>query len=112
MTVDFGFCALGAWRGVVTEDINHNGELNDESDRPIADVNITLYADSNGDGVLDQTEIDAGAVASTLTNQNGEYAFTNLIPGAYIAVESQPAGYSDVTEGTEGGNDSDDTRYR
>jgi len=88
----------GSWSGNVSKDTNNddNGEVNLEN------VTITLYTDPNGDG----DPSDGVIVASTLTDVNGNYSFTNLNAGDYVAVETQPAGLLDVVE-NEGGVDND-----
>ena len=68
----------------------------------LQDVNITLYTDPNGDG----DPADGVEVASVLTDTDGNYTFTGLTPGDYVAVETQPAGLDDVKE-DEGGADDD-----
>jgi len=45
-------------------------------------------------------------VKITTTDTNGNYEFTELVPGFYIAVEVQPSGYRSVSE-NEGGHDND-----
>ena len=52
----------------------------------IADVTIQLF---NADGDL---------VAETLTDENGDYEFTDLGPGTYSIVEQQPDGFVDAEE--------------
>jgi protocatechuate 3,4-dioxygenase beta subunit len=52
-------------------------------DIPIPNVRVDLL---NGDGQL---------VATTYTNDDGEYSFTDLRPGTYRVLEHQPAGYFD-----------------
>jgi len=98
MTVDFGFLSLGSWSGNVSKDIDND----DAGEEMLQDVNITLYTDPNGDG----NPSDGVVVGSTLTDVNGDYNFSHLIPGDYVAVETQPPGLIDVTE-NEGGVDND-----
>ena len=74
--------------GMVEERLE-NGTIN-----PIPNVGLTL---------LDN---DGNTVATALTNNNGEYTFSNLVPGDYTVVESQPDGYYDIRE-NEGGADND-----
>jgi len=88
----------GSWSGNVTEDIDND----DIGDNPIPGVTISLYSDPNCDGDMS----DGALVGTTTTNANGDYSFDNLTPGCYIAVETQPSGYFDVTE-KEGGDDND-----
>ncbi len=63
----YDFASLG---GVVYEDFNANG-IRESEDEAIANVTINL---------LQSDEI----VASTITDDEGKYQFTNVIPGDYI----------------------------
>ncbi|MCC7475260.1 MAG: carboxypeptidase regulatory-like domain-containing protein, partial [Pirellulales bacterium] len=54
-----------------------------QAGQPIPDVQIDLL---NGNGVV---------IATTTTNANGEYQFTNLRPGIYSVREHQPVQYFD-----------------
>ena len=98
MTVDFGFLVVGSWSGNVSKDTN-NDDIGEEN---LADVEIKLYTDPNGDG----DPSDGTLVGTTTTDANGNYSFTGLTPGDYIAVETQPTDLLDVTE-NEGGADDD-----
>ncbi len=75
-----------------------------------------VFADGNGNGVLDPDENLAGVTvtltgvddlgnpvtATTTTATDGSYHFDGLRPGTYIVTETQPAGYGDI--GTQVGN--------
>ena len=108
----------GNWSGNVSEDVDNNGS----GDVPIAGVEISLFRDINGDGVItSDAEIpfdssiapnsptvvnEFNSVVTTTTDANGDYEFLNLVAGEYIAVETQPAGFGNVSE-DEGGLDND-----
>jgi len=92
----------GNWYGNVSEDVDSDNI----GDIPIEGVEIALYIDENGDGELSDSERDSGLVATTKTDENGDYRFEDLSAGNYIAVETQPDGYIDVSE-NEGGEDDD-----
>jgi len=93
----------GSWSGNVLEDTNNDGL----GDQPIENVLITLFRDINGDGVLTQDEIDAQPDAETTeTDVSGNYLFEDVVIGDYIAVETQPIGFNNVSE-NEGGDDND-----
>ncbi|KTB48963.1 hypothetical protein DEALK_18100 [Dehalogenimonas alkenigignens] len=47
---------------------------------------IRIYEDTNGNGLLDQAEYDAGPLFTDVTDVNGAYSFT-VNPGKYIVVE-------------------------
>ena len=70
----------GAIRGVKFNDLNDNGQR--EPDEPgLPDWEITL---SDNDGIV---------LATTMTNQNGEYQFENLEPGTYQVSEEDKQGW-------------------
>jgi serine-aspartate repeat-containing protein C/D/E len=76
-----------------------------------------VHVDEDGDCIYDPNEqtlagvriqlLDANGieVASTTTNDQGKYSFTNLKPGQYTVIESQPEGWfeGDATVGSAGG---------
>ncbi|WP_341405633.1 SdrD B-like domain-containing protein [Luteolibacter soli] len=82
----------GTISGTVWADTNND----DTGDVGIAGVSLTLYTDPNGDG----NPADGVAYGSPfVTLAGGAYSFTNLPPGAYVVVETQPVGYLTVTDG-------------
>ena len=76
-----------------------DGKL-DPEDKRLLGVKLTL-ADGGGTPILD----DQGRPIVVFTNAEGYYEFTNLGPGIYTVIETQPAGYVDGidTAGTNGG---------
>ena len=73
---------------------DRDGDCDYDEDEPLlAGVTVQLY---NANGEL---------VATTETDENGEYLFENLEPGSYTVVELQPEGFFDGGEraGSEGG---------
>lgn len=72
----------------------------------IASIAGTVYHDRNDNGVINSGEegiagveirlLQGGSiVATTTTDANGHYSFTNLVPGTYTVVEVQPSGWND-----------------
>lgn len=82
---------LGTISGRVFLDVNGDN-VQDAIDQPIAGVTLSLF------NALDQL------VAVTTTDSNGDYVFTNVIPGTYRVVQTQPAPFVDLdeTSGTAG----------
>ena len=75
--------------GNVSEDTNADGA----GDIPIQGVVLELFADTNGDG-----QPDGSAVQMTTTDSSGNYSFTDLMPGDYVVVQTQPGGLSSVSD--------------
>lgn len=71
--------------GMKFGDINGNG-IKDEGETGLSGWRI--YIDANDNGVLDNEEV------STLTDNNGNYTFTDLEPDMYIIREVSQAGFS------------------
>ena len=78
LTADFGYKPTGTATigDKVFEDIGNDGVFNAGTDAGIASVTVWLYEDTNGNGVID-AGVDA-LVATTTSNGNGNYSFTNL----------------------------------
>jgi protocatechuate 3,4-dioxygenase beta subunit len=94
---DFGELLPASIAGSVHDSPTGNCELDgEENEKPIAGVMIQLL-DQNGH-----------VVQTTKTDADGNYQFTNLLPGVYAVHELQPAGYlqGDQHVGSGGGNDS------
>lgn len=95
--VDYDFCEIlpGSLSGVVFTDLNFDC-IQDPDEAPISNVLIEL---------LDEA---GQVIASTRTDSQGQYSFTNLRPGTYSVREIQPSGYfhgGQMAPAT-GGNDS------
>lgn len=80
--VDYDFCEQlpGSISGTVFADLDFDC-VQDENEKSLEGVLIEL---------LDAT---GNVIASTRTNANGDYQFTNLKPGSYSVRETQPLGY-------------------
>ena len=74
--------------GQVREDEDRDGDLAD-TDNPLNGVTVMLYSDPNGDGNPD----DGQPVATTTTDENGNYHFDDVIPSNYVIVETDPENY-------------------
>ena len=67
----------------------------------------TVYFDRNNDGIQNQgeegiegtrlvlTDANGNVVATTFTDADGQYCFSDLVPGIYCVKEIQPVGYID-----------------
>ncbi len=85
----------------VWNDINNNGQK-EIGEAGINGATVKLYIDANNDNIA-----DGAAVATTTTDVNGVYNFTNLVPNNYIVGVTIPAGFSPVI--TNGGDPDNDT---
>ncbi len=79
--------------------LDGDADLNDDESSANG-VSINLYSDVDGNG---QPDSDT-PIATTMTDENGNYSFKGVEPGNYVVVESNPAGY-DSTADTQGAND-------
>jgi hypothetical protein len=85
-----GEANLAAVGGVVWNDLNRTG-LQDAGDPGISRVTVKLYDANNN------------LVATTTTDNNGHYLFTNLAAGQYYVQFTLPAGYA-FTQAYQGNN--------
>ncbi|KAI2514173.1 protein of unknown function DUF11 [Fragilaria crotonensis] len=77
--VDTGNNFVDSDKGSIT------GVITDEVGEPLKNVTLTL------------TKPD-GSTVTTVTDSNGEYTFVGLPPGTYTLTETNPPGYSDVSD--------------
>ena len=87
-TLVFGNSFLGSIHGYKFEDLNGNGL--DDADPRLPGVEITL---TGTDGLGNAVN------ATATTDANGEYAFSDLLPGEYTVTETPPAGSVPTTAG-------------
>lgn len=78
-------------------------------DQQVGTISGKVFDDHDGDGVIDANENGIAAVTVTLLNAqgnviattttagNGNYLFTNVAPGNYTVVETDPVGYASTT---------------
>ena len=79
--------AQGSIQGQVRHDLDKDGDLNDLDDELVG-VEIQLFSDFDRDG-----REDGEAIATTQTNEQGDYIFTNLGQGRYIVVAEDLDGF-------------------
>ncbi|MEM6777379.1 MAG: SdrD B-like domain-containing protein [Planctomycetota bacterium] len=83
----FGNTAPGSIHGFKFQDINGNGIL-DGADSPLAGIEFSLEGVPNS----------GGAVAlQTFTDADGDFDFTDLLPGSYTVTETGPDGFEPTT---------------
>lgn len=87
LTMDFGLKGPLALGNFVWVDLNNNG-IYDSGEPTYAGATVKLYADANGDNTP-----DGAALATTTTDANGLYSFSNLAPGNYIVGVTIPTNY-------------------
>jgi uncharacterized repeat protein (TIGR01451 family) len=90
LSVDAGLARPATVTGTVTQDITNDGT----GDLPLHGVTLRLFADANTDGAPDGLT----PVATTTSASDGTYTFSNLLPGNYVVVETNPASYIDVAD--------------
>lgn len=83
--LDFAEIAPGGLQGFVWADTNNDGNV-DFNEAGIVNVTIQLNGVTYSGAKVSQT---------TVTDNNGEYIFTNLQPGTYTLTEATPSGYTD-----------------
>ncbi|OCQ90549.1 hypothetical protein BCD64_28195 [Nostoc sp. MBR 210] len=95
-TLDAGLVALASLGNFVFEDTNANG-IQDAGEAGIGNATVNLL-DANGN-----------VIATTTTDGNGLYSFTNLQPGDYRVQFVQPNGFNGISPQNVGGNDAIDS---
>ena len=101
--VDAGIVELlGSISGRYFIDANNNDV--DDSETGLAGVGVTLLADLDNDGQIDDV------YATALTTATGTYSFTDLPKGSYVVrFDADPAGRTFVAKDDPGGNGTDAT---
>ncbi|NCC51599.1 MAG: hypothetical protein EOM20_10320, partial [Spartobacteria bacterium] len=90
LTGDFGYVTDGALLlgDEVFFDCNQN-QIFDPWENGISGIQVTLYRDVNGDGIVDAGD---AVVGHKVTDSIGYYLFSNLTAGAYIVDLADPQG--------------------
>ncbi|MGB1249580.1 MAG: SdrD B-like domain-containing protein [Candidatus Promineifilaceae bacterium] len=103
---DFGYSESipqGSIGDTIWNDVDNSGTSTPDGGEPgIPNVTVNLFADEDGDGVADDINgdgiVDASdAIATTTTDENGNYLFSGLPLGSYLVEvvdETLPAGFS------------------
>ena len=74
-SVDLGLIGEGGIGGTLVWDVNRSGGVPDEGDKLLSGVTVTLsYTTAGG---VEKTQ-------STVTDSNGAYSFSGLVPGDYV----------------------------
>jgi uncharacterized repeat protein (TIGR01451 family) len=85
--IDFGFDnpLLNTISDAIWSDVNGDG-IRDAGEPGIAGVEVLLYADGDNNGVPDDLNGDGqpDAVATLVSDDNGEFSFTGLSDGTYL----------------------------
>jgi protocatechuate 3,4-dioxygenase beta subunit len=83
--------------GTVYEDVNGNSQFG-VGDMPLGGVTVQLYADMNNNGSWDAGD---SLLVTQTTDGDGNYAFTNLLHGDYLVVETNLSGYTSALDSGE-----------
>ena len=74
-SIDLGLIGQGGIGGTLVWDVNRSGGVPDEGDKLLSGVTVTLsYTTAGG---VEKTQ-------STVTDSNGAYSFSGLVPGDYV----------------------------
>ncbi|MBK9106237.1 MAG: HYR domain-containing protein [Saprospiraceae bacterium] len=99
LTIDLGFVIEVTVGGNVWFDVNNDG-LQPGGETIVAGVPVNLYLDTNVDGIP-----DGPAIATQLTDSNGDYYFDGLVEGKYIIGINPPSNLSGSSTPTGGEGD-------
>lgn len=101
-TQDFAYAPAGqtSGEGLIGDTIFYDQDADGAFDpgEGLEGVRVNLFWDTNGDGNFDVGE---PLIASTLTNENGQYFFGNLAAGNYVVqvdTNTLPAGVSNTVD--------------
>jgi dolichyl-diphosphooligosaccharide--protein glycosyltransferase len=78
-------------QGTVFNDIDDNGAYNASVDEPLEDINVNLQEILN---IKEDNTFDTGFTSAATTDENGQYNFTDLMPGLYRVLTYNDDGYT------------------
>ena len=102
--VDAGLTQIASLGDKVWLDLDADGIQDANETTGVNGVTVKLYADANTDG-----SPDGASIAMTTTSGNGDYSFTNLVPGNYIVEFTKPSGYTFSPQNNTVGDDPTDS---
>ena len=107
MTVDCGFYSPVSIGDRVWLDNDADGQQ-DSDEAGISGVTVSLVED---DGLTPATDINGSQVVAVITDANGNYLFSNLMPGNYVVVvdPGKDSGYSLTRGGADPDTDASNT---
>jgi protocatechuate 3,4-dioxygenase beta subunit len=85
----FGNAYPGSIYGIAFEDVNADGAFDRHIDMPLPGVRMGLFWDSPDD--------DTRELVTTITDAQGRFAFTHLVPGPFAVAQLPPAGSMPTT---------------
>ena len=107
MSIDFGLVPNYSLGSTIFAD-NNNNATQDDDEEGVPGVEVNLYLDTDGDGVI--TSADS-LIATTTTDDDGNYFFENLLPGDYgvavVPTEEFPLSSDDDADSDDANDNTD-----
>ena len=95
MTIDAGVYKLASLGDYVWHDRNANG-IQEAGEEGIGGVTVTLHK-------------PGGATSTTITDADGKYLFSSLVPGSYFVTFTKPTGYDSFSPKDQGSDNAADS---